>query len=282
MKSEGFVTALQEFASAPKYVCFALAFVFVLTSGCKGREGSKSMIAEETEEEPLPERYENDDLPKAADELFDDFAYYFASNEGLQRRRIAFPLKVNSTDVEEQEWQMDPLFMAAGEYVRIFDSAEQRELANDTTIAHVTIENIHLTADSVRQYFFDRSKGRWQLTAVKDITMHEMPYAKFLNFYQDFATDSAFQQASLNKEISFSSPDPDDDFAMLEGFITPDSWEAFAPELPHDNIYNIVYGKQDKRAKKKVFVVCGISNGLEMELTFQQKRGKWKLMRIEN
>ena len=263
-------------------ICFALALVFLLASGCKGREGSGTVVAEEAEEEPLPERYENDDLPKAADELFDDFAYYFASNEGLQRRRIAFPLKVNGTDVEEQEWQMDPLFMTAGEYVRIFDSAEQRELANDTTIAHVTIENIKMTADSVRQYLFDRSEGRWQLTAVKDITMHEMPYAKFLDFYQDFATDSAFQQASLNSEIAFSSPDPDDDFATLEGFITPDSWEAFAPELPHDNIYNIVYGKQDKRAKKKVFVVCGISNGLEMELTFQQKRGRWKLMRIEN
>lgn len=82
------------------------------------------------------------------------------------------------------------------------------------------------------------------------------------------------------KEIAFSGPDPDDDFAQMEGFITPDSWEAFAPELPKDTIYSIVYKKHDARAKEKVFVICGISNGQEMELTFQQKHGKWKLAKL--
>ena len=258
----------------------ALGMALLIMAGCSDGKKETTQEVTEPEEEALPERYENDDLPKAADELFNDFVYYFASNEQLQRRRISFPLKVNDNQVEEQEWQMEPFFMSAGEYTQIFDSSEQRELANDTTIDNVYIEKIFLAKDSVRQYFFDRDNGRWQMTSIKDYPLENNPYAKFLQFYQEFATDSAFQQKSLSKEIEFSSPNPDDDSEMMEGFITPDSWEAFAPELPQDSIYNIVYGEQNARAKEKIFVICGISNGLEIELTFRQERGKWKLAKL--
>jgi len=263
-----------------KRICYALALMMMLTTGCSDGKGKEKTAMEEPEEEPLPERFENDDLPKAADELFNDFVYYFASNEQLQRRRIMFPLKVNDEMVEEQEWQMEPFFMNAGEYTQIFDAPEQRELANDTTIDKVFIEKIFLAKDSVRQYAFDRDNGRWQMTGIEDLRLKDNPYATFLAFYQEFASDSAFQQKSLTDEIEFSSPDPDDESAMMEGFITPDSWEAFAPELPQDSIYNIVYGKQNARAKEKIFVICGISNGLEIELTFRQERGKWKLAKL--
>ena len=67
---------------------------------------------------------------------------------------------------------------------------------------------------------------------------------------------------------------------MMEGFITPGSWEAFAPELPDDTIYNIVYGKQNTRTKEKVFVICGIANGQEIELNFRKQRGQWKLTKL--
>jgi len=263
-----------------KRICYALALVMMLTTGCSDGKGKGKTAAEEPEEEPLPERFENDDLPKAADELFNDFVYYFASNEQLQRRRIMFPLKVNDNMMEEQEWQMDPFFMNAGEYTQIFDAPEQRELANDTTIDKVFIEKIFLSKDSVRQYAFNRDNGRWQMTGIEDLRLKDNPYATFLTFYQEFASDSAFQQKSLKGEIEFSSPDPNDESAMMEGFITPDSWEAFAPELPQDSIYNIVYGEQNGRAKEKIFVICGISNGLEIELTFRQERGKWKLAKL--
>ena len=33
-------------------------------------------------------------MPKAADELFDDFIFNFAANRQLQKKRIVFPLKV--------------------------------------------------------------------------------------------------------------------------------------------------------------------------------------------
>ncbi len=259
-----------------------------LTASCTGGKKDTTVVAEpEEEEEPLPERYESDDLPKAADELFDDFFYYYASNTSLQHRRTVFPLPVTTadgkrTEVEDSVWTAERFFMEQGLYVRIFDTPEQLSLPGDTTVDHVMVEKISLGGDSVKQYIFQRNEGRWQLTGIDHQALRKNRNVQFLDFYHRFATDSAFQQHSLNKEIAFSGPDPDDDFATMEGFITPDSWEAFAPELPHDSIYNIVYGQPNTHTKEKLFVICGIANGWETGLTFQQKRGKWKLTKIEN
>ena len=267
-----------------KRLVFFAAIALLAAASCTNDRKAMKTSAADAEEEPLPERYENDDLPKAADELFEDFVYYFASNEQLQRRRIAFPIEEcdgHTTRVYgETDWQMEPLFMNAGEYTLVLNSPADRELVNDTTMNDVTVEKIFLTADSVRQYLFSRTEGRWMLHAIRVGRLTDNADAAFLNFYQAFASDSAFQMGSLCDEIAFSGPDPDDDFAQMEGFITPDSWEAFAPELPCDSIYNIVYGKPSAGSREKTFIICGISNGEEMELTFRKRRGKWRLAKL--
>jgi len=256
-----------------------------LLAACAQPKSTPRAEAEVFDEEPLPERFENDDMPKAADELFEDFMYYFASNERLQRRRIAFPVEQVVHDdsirlIDAEQWQMDPFFMEAGQYTLILDSQEQRELQNDSNVNNVVVEKIFLATDSISQYLFRRVEGRWMLSQIRPQTVSDNPNASFLKFYYQFANDSAFQQQSLCSEIAFSGPDPDDDFAQMDGFITPDSWGAFAPELPRDSIYNIVYEGQDSRSREKSFLICGISNGSEAELTFQQRKGKWKLARL--
>ena len=265
-----------------------LALALFLLAGCmKSKTVQNVQAVQDAEEEdiPLPEKYESDDLPMAADELFNDFVYYFANNEELQRRRIVFPLEVKNgmqTDtVEEQQWTKDPFFMTNGSYIQIFDSPEQQELPNDTTVDRVVIEHIFFSSDSVRQYQFCRNDGRWRMTGINHHRLAENPNAQFLAFYHQFATDSVFQQKSLADEIEFSGSDPEDELApRIEGFIAADSWDTFAPVLPQDSIYNIVYAKQNGRTREKIFVICGISDEMGAELTFLQKRGRWRLTKL--
>ena len=258
-----------------------MALAALLSAACTESRQQKRSAGEEPEEEPLPERFENDDLPRAADELFEDFLYYFASNERLQRRRIAFPLTCSEggqdTLINEQQWTMDTLFMGSGEYAMILDSREQREIANDSALSKVTLEQIIFASNQMKSYHFCREDGRWMLTDIALTPLNVTANAEFLDFYHNFATDSLFQQNSLSKEIMFSGPDPDDDFAQMEGFIDSNSWEAFAPELPSDTLFNLVFTKQDSRSRKKIMLFCGISNGQEMEMTFARKRNGWKL-----
>lgn len=227
---------------------------------------------------------EEDAVPTAADELFDDFIFNFAANKKMQKSRIHFPLsetrgqKVQKIDVNN--WKMDYFFMLQGYYTLLLDNDSQIESVKNTTINHAIVEKIYFNTKSIKQYVFNRTKGLWMLDRIQYIPIEQSHNASFLDFYQKFASDSDFQVRSLNEAVQFVGPDPDDDFNMMEGIVTADTWPAFAPQLPKKIIYNIIYGQPQQEKNEKVFLLRGIANGLEMQLTFKRKGNKWKLMKM--
>ena len=44
--------------------------------------------------------------------------------------------------------------------------------------------------------------------------------------------------------------------------------------------YSVVYGKPKRGSNQKIFVMRGIANGLEVEMTFKRKNGDWKLTKL--
>ena len=222
--------------------------------------------------------------PKAMDEFFDDFFFNFAANKKVQKARIIFPLTVHKGDKDEQieknKWQMERFFMRQGYYTLLFDNEAQMELAKDTSINQAIVERILLKKDQVKDFVFNRIRGAWMLREIRETKIEENVNASFLTFYQRFVTDKAFQVKSLNSTVTFVGPDPDDDFNMMEGLITPDTWEAFAPQLPSKTIYNIIYGEPKSIGSDKIFILRGISNGMELELRFRKVGERWLLMKM--
>ena len=223
-------------------------------------------------------------MPKAADELFDDFFFNFAANGKLQRNRIKWPLKVEkvgSTDtIGKRQWKTDHFFMRQGYYTLVFDSRRQMNVVKDTSVNYVEVEKIYFDTKTVKQYVFLRERGLWMMHTLRYQPLHKNANASFLKFYHQFATDSTFQASHISDPVQFTGPDPDDDFAQMEGLLTPETWPAFAPELPTDMIYNINYGETVTSASQKIFVLRGIANGLEMELTFKREAGSWFLTKL--
>ena len=223
-------------------------------------------------------------MPKAADELFDDFFFNFAANHKLQLKRIKFPLPVmrnNKVDsITHSKWKMEHFFMRQGYYTLIFDNRKQMDLVKDTSVGDVTVEKVFFRIKTIKQYVFKRINGLWMLNAINIKPLYKNNNASFLKFYQRFARDTAYQVRSLSDPVAFTGPDPDDDFSEMEGVITPDTWSAFAPELPSKMIYNIIYGQKYKESNYKIFVIRGISNGQELEMTFKRKHGKWLLIKL--
>ena len=223
-------------------------------------------------------------MPKAADELFDDFVYNFVVNHKLQMERIHFPLLCQrdgkTQKLTKKDWKPEHFFMRQGYYTLLFDNEKHMEIVKDTSVNHAIVEKIHFDTQQIDQYVLDRKRGAWMLTLLRTIPITRNINASFLTFYHQFASDKAFQKKSLANTVQFVGPDPDDDFNMMEGIITPDTWEAFAPELPKKMIYNIIYGKPIREGDSKVFVLRGIANGLEVEMTFKRKNGDWKLTKL--
>lgn len=268
-----------------------LMMVGFSTSGCSDKKPTTDSVAVDTLGADTVARDSSDELiaetpmPKAADELFDDFVFNFAANRKLQFNRIHFPLPVYrdgkiTAKLEKKQWSMEHFFMRQDYYTLIFDNAKQMELVKDTTIDHVVVEKVYLKSGSVKQYLFNRINGQWMMTSINYKPMYQNLNASFLKFYRQFATDTAFQYRHLHNPVMFTGPDPDDDFSTMTGEIAPETWPAFAPQLPGNMIYNILYGQKYAESTQKIFVMRGIANGLELELTFRKQGGKWMLIKL--
>lgn len=275
-----------------KGVAFVFAACMLMLTWTTGCSDKKPVAADSVVVDSLPavdtaavdtmdQLISEQQMPKAADELFDDFIFNFAANRKLQMNRIKFPLKVVDGEevsyIKKGQWKMEHFFMDQGYYTLIFDNMKQMNLVKDTSINNVVVEKVYLDEEKVKKYMFERLGGRWMLTSVQTNAMIQNTNASFLAFYQRFASDPDFQLESLNNPVMFTGPDPDDDFSTMTGEIAPETWSAFAPELPSGFIYNIMYGQKYTEGNQKIFVMRGIANGMEMELTFKKIDGEWKL-----
>lgn len=266
-----------------------LAAVLCAIASCQGNRNDKQSTHLDTDlDEAIAEEgvaTSNVEIPRGAEVLFDDFLYCFSKSEPLQRHRIKFPLEVNEGNsqqlIADSAWVMEPFFFNDGEYTLLFNDTTQMALPADTAVNMAVVEKFFLQADSVCRYHFCREEGRWMLTTMSTQRVADNANAAFLHFYQRFTADSAFRQHSLAHQIEFAGPDPDDEFEQMEGFITPDSWEAFAPLLPQDSLYNIVYGQQpEEQSRQKILVIRGIDDEQDIVMTFQLTRGRWLLTRL--
>lgn len=276
-----------------KSIVFAVFAVALLMFSCTGKKGGQGeeMPADSvadttvvTETDTLELLITETPMPRAADAMFDDFIFNFVANKKLQKERIIFPLRKTENGktelTEKDQWEMERFFMKQGYYTLFFDNDKEMELMKDTAVSEATVEKIQLKKNRVMDYLFQRIKGAWMLKEIRVTTLEQNSNASFLAFYQRFVSDSVFQIKSLNETVQFVGPDPDDDFNMMEGVITPESWEAFAPTLPTKVLYNIVYGKPIAEGNDKIFLLRGVANGLEMELRFKKVGGKWLLMKM--
>ena len=275
-------------------VLLAVLTVVCFTSvGCSDKKPAQvhdstsvdSVVADTQTVDSTEKLIEETPMPKAADELFDDFVFNFAANRKLQMKRVHFPLPVYHNDklvksIGKRAWKMEHFFMHQDYYTLIFDNQKQMNLVKDTAIDHVVVEKVFYAKKKVQQFLFNRINGEWMMTSINYKPMYTNMNASFLKFYGQFATDSAFQAEHLHNPVKFVGPDPDDDFSTMSGDIEPETWPAFAPQLPHGMIYNIIYGQKYAESNQKIFVIRGIANGMETVLTFKRVHGKWMLTKL--
>lgn len=272
-------------------VLLAVVSALFATTGCSDRKSeplsdtiADSTIVDTLESDTLETLIEETPMPKAADELFDDFIFNFAANRKLQFERIDFPLSVNdngtTSTLARNRWQMERFFMRQGYNTLVGSSLKDIDRSKDTNVSHVIIEKIELDRESVHQYIFNRTDGLWKLQQLVTTPLSQNQNGDFYAFYHKFATDSTFRQQSMAEEVEYSGPDPDDDFARMEGSIMPEQWEMFAPELPDRLQYNIIYGDTKGRSESRVLVIRGIANGFEVQLTFQKTGSGYTLVRL--
>lgn len=268
-----------------------MGMAFLVPTGCtQGKPEAKDSVAdsdtiENTKLDSIDSLIGSTPMPKAADELFDDFIFNYAANHQLQLHRTVFPLQVvqgrKVSLLQRRNWRMEHFFMAQGFYTRIVSSRKQMALVKDTAVNRVMIEKIHLATGTVDQFHFGRTNGKWMLTKLVRTNLSHSSDGDFLTFYQHFATDTAYQEAHVADPFTFIGPDPTSDDATMTGTLYAEQWPMFMPELPRTTFCNICYGQNGVRGNKRIFNICGIANSLEQSLTFEKRGGEWKLTKLE-
>lgn len=272
-------------------LCLMVSAMF-FSVGCtnKTADGEDSLTVDSLPADSLPndtlsEMIEEEQMPAAADELFDDFFFNYAASRKVQKERTVFPLPVNSwgkeSTIEANAWKREHFFMQQGYYTLIFHKASQMNMVKDTAVNDVTVEKIQTAKNMVTRWHFARKRGLWYMDGMSHLSLGQHPDAGFIRFYQRFATDSAFQQRSMAESIAFTGPDPDDDFSTMSGDIMPEQWSMFVPWMPSGTLYNIIYGNSPYPASNtRLFYVRGIANGLQMDMVFTRRGKGWILEKV--
>lgn len=228
--------------------------------------------------------------PLEADNLFDDFIFAYATDSLLQRVRTRFPLSCSERDtlynISAETWKHNSFFTEQSYYAQLFANEREMELASDTTLQQVQVEQVDLKRAVATRCHFERSEGMWNLVRLTRLNSNQEkkePMADFFNFYAQFATDSVYQQEHVASPLRYVTIDPDDEFSILETTLDASQWLAFRPQLPTESLTIIRYGEENKRMNRSLILkLNGVGNGFSNLFYFRKRTSGWQLYKYED
>lgn len=226
-------------------------------------------------------------FPDNLDDTFDDFVYTYAADKRFQLHRTRFPLPYTEdgrrTGIPRSEWVHDALYTKQEFYNMLFDSEADMDYEKKTDVDSVYVAWLYLDKQKTRRYHFARVKGHWMLQNIQEVSLAGNPNEDFLSFFYKFCNDSVYQREHIESPLKFVTTDPDDDFKVMEAFISVDQWFAFRPLLPKDKMTNINYGQPySASTSQKIVTFQGIGSGYSNTLFFSRRGDSWKLSAFED
>lgn len=208
-------------------------------------------------------------IPKAADEVFDDFLFSYISNTTFATQRTSSGVEALTMNDEDAS-------------VMIYEREEDLVLQKDTSLQQVTMERIEWDHDIIHNYQFGKKLGQWFLNAQEDNDISDNPNASFLVFLKDFLLDSLYRHESIQLPLFYKFYSEEDE-GMVETELSYEEWDELYNDLPRldDYMYNIDYGQSLISTNRKSLLLKGLSNGLSMKFHFGFSDGRWQLIELE-
>lgn len=230
--------------------------------------------------------FEEEVLPKSADELFNDFFFNYTSDMNFKNQRQAYSLDCNIGDtvikIHSSELGAYSELFVDDYYSIIYERNEDLSFQKDTSLNEVIVERIDLDGEQIEQYNFNRIEGKWMLTGVGRNEMDYNPNSDFLDFYKSFSSDSVYRKNCINEPLKFVMLSENDEIEDDIQQLTTDEWMSMSSDLPlpANVMININYGQTIISKNSKLLLVEGVSNGLSLTYRFMKIEGAWNLVEV--
>lgn len=273
-----------------KYISVIFLAVAVLLAGCrpdgKPADNQPSPADSVSAETPAPAADTlSAEPPATADGLFDDFIYNFMRNARFQKERVRFPLYCSENGrgrtVEAGKWTFDALYANSSLYAVTYAGENARGSEKREDLSRVVVEKISLKKDFVKQYVFEKERGKWMLMKLDSHALARSDDEDFWHFFRDFAGNPAFQRAHIKNPFGFKTYDSDT-YQEIDGVLDVEQWSDFRPELPADELVSINYDQRYADSPVRIVVLTSSSAGLSSTLVFERHRKSWRLTRLED
>lgn len=232
------------------------------------------------------ELFEEEVLPKSADELFNDFFYNYALDEKFRKMRTTY--KCESAEDDSVSVGSKPSGVVFRElvvkdfYAVVYEREEELAFQKDTSLSEVVVERMNLDAGIVEQFDFRRYGGTWVMQDFTSTTVDDTPNSDFLAFYSSFSADSVGRLDNVTEPLMFVMTAEDDEGEDEVVEMRLDEWMEISADLPlpSHEIINVNYGQTCISNNNKLLLVVGISNGLSLKYRFMKQGGKWMLVEV--
>lgn len=182
----------------------------------------------------------------------------------------------------KKKWKFDAIHIRGDYYTVLYNNERQLKKVVHKNLSRVAIELIYPDKKMYRQYVFEQLQNKWFLTSIGDYSLSRNKNAEFYAFYERFVSDSVFQREHVADPLGFVTYDEDNHYERIDGVVDIDQWFVFRPDLPKGVLTNIDYGQPFNDSNKRIFVMHGLSNGMQSVFRFQKIKGSWYLNSFEN
>jgi len=240
----------------------------------------KKAVNEDKEIEQVETTFEKDNSFYS---FFDKFAWIAK----FQKKRIQFPLKVESendtSELEKHEWRIKDFYGFKSFYPFLMQSDKNPFRDESVEFNKANLSYFKVGDEEVVSYCFENLDSTWFLVKIKNGKLEKMSsLGSFFQFIEKFSTDSLYQIDRIIFPFRDSYLDSDKEYELVTKIKKQEDWEFLNLQEHLSEVMIMQYDSDSLNSNKIVLYFRGIECGISVEYIFEFRENKWFLIEIND
>lgn len=210
-------------------------------------------------------------------EKFYSFFNNFMWDLNLQKERVDFPVKIDSSIIETADkWTFLPFYSGSDFMINLskdtIDSFIETNKQDSVLLCIVNFQN-----EKVEKYLFKVNNLKWYLSSKQTDSLLINEDFGFLEFLIQFSQDSMFQMKSIDFPLQYQTFDYDNNYETVNKKLEQTDWKYLCLTKDLENLFYL--DNQSNHGNYRTLYYKGIENGIRVDFVFEKQNESWKLIK---